>query len=810
MQTLWQDVRYGLRMLTRSPGFTVIGVVVLALGIGANTAIFSVADAFLLKPLPFPQLDRLVAVLEQAPNQTLDTTSVSPANFQDWKKQAHSFEPLAASAWDEVNLSGAGTPEKVQGFLVTANFFETVGVKPLLGRAFLPEEEQPGHDQAVLLSYGLWQRHFGADPSIVGKTVRLDSRTCTVVGVMGKGYNFPTTAEIWLPLALQPKDWSARNSHYLEIVTRLKPGVTVQQAQAEMTTIARRLSDTYPQTNGNWRARVMTMRHFAVGDYTWQYTLLLFAAVGLVLLIACANVANLQFARATGRLREVAIRRALGASRWRIVRQLLMESVLLAFAAAALGLLLAEWGIELILSNMPPDVAKFIVGWDKIRLDGRALAFTVAVAVIAGIIAGLAPALQGSAPNLNEALKEGGRGSSAGRSRSRLRSALVVSQVALAVVLLVGAGLMVRGFRALLNVNQGFSPESLLTMRIALPDSKYATPAQLAAFYDQALQKLAAIPGAQAVTSASGIPFGHSLSTQMLNIEGSPPINPSDRKTATSEVISPNYFRLMHIPLREGREFGESDGADSPRVAIISQSLAQRYWPGQSPLGRRIKVGTYDSENPWMTVIGVVGDVKYEWTDLGPPAELYRPYRQSPRDYCTFVLRSNGNPMALAAAARGQIASIDPDQPIFDVKPMDRVIMETIMGIAYVAVMMAVIGVMALILSSAGIFGVMAYSVSERTHEIGVRMALGAQARDVMRMILGRGILLAAAGLLIGLPVSMALARLLSSLIFGVSAADVVTFAGASIVLGGVALLACYLPARRATRVDPMVALRYE
>ncbi len=811
METLFQDLRYGFRMLLKNPGFTAVGVLTLALGIGANTAIFSVADAFLLKPLSIPNENRLVVALEVAPSQKGDdTSSVSPANFEDWKSQTRSYEAMAAYGWSDVNLTGQGEPEKVQGFEVTPNFFGVVGIQPVVGRVFLPEEENPGHEQVVILSHGLWQRRYASDPNMVGKNVMIDGRTYAVVGVMPAGFNFPTTVELWMPLALDSKARGVRNAHYLFALGLLKPGMSISKARAELKTISAQLAQTFPTTNKGWSVRVESMRDFVTEDLTRQYTLMSVVAVAFVLLIACANVANLQFARATTRQREMAVRLSLGASRWRIMRQLLTESIAVSLLGAALSLLLAEWAIELILANMPPEIAKFVAAWNHISLDYRSFLYTLTLAILTGVLSGLIPAFQSSKPDLNETLKEGGRSATAGQSKHRLRSFLVMAEVALALVLLVGSGLMVKSLRTLLNTNQDLDPNHALTLRINLVPAKYKTPPQRAAFYEQVLQNLRALPGLEGAAVATNIPYGNYGSNALISIEGMPSLNSADLQSVTNQIISPDYFQLMHIPLRAGRELSGQDGKDSPPVALVSEFMAQRYWPHQNPIGKRVKLGIESSNNPWLTVVGVVGDVKYDWTDRNPKPALYRPFQQNPMANLHVIIRSTSDPKQFISPVRGAIARVDFQQPLYEMKTMDKVISDSTVGIAYIAAILSVLAVIALILSTVGIFGVMSFQVTGRIHEIGIRMALGADPRNVLGMIVARGAWLTFVGLGVGLVFSIALARLLSSLIFGIEAMDWLTFGSVSLTLALAALLASYLPARRATRVDPVVALRYE
>jgi putative ABC transport system permease protein len=808
MGTLLQDIRYGVRLLLKSPGFTAAAILTLALGIGANAAVFSVANAFLRKPIWFPNIDSLVALTNVPPDGDDDRSSVSPADYFDWKAQSRSFEQVGASEWINVNLTGAGDPQKLQGAGVTSNFFAILQMPPRLGRAFLPEEEQPGHEREVILGNGLWVRQFGSDPNVVGKTVQINGLSNTIVGVMGDDFDFPVSAQIWLPMSLSDKEKAARDIHHIRPVARLNPRVSVEQAQTELTTIEGRLQKEFPLTEKGWAARVLPMRTYASDHYSREYSVLLLCAVGFVLLIACANVANVQLARATARQKEFAVREAIGASRWRIIRQLLTESTLLSLAGAGLGLFLANWAISLILSHMPPDVERYIAAWKHIRLDLDVLLYTVAIAFVAGIASGLAPAFQGARADLVEQLKESGRGTTAGKARRILRNAFVVGEITVSLILLVGAGLTVKGVRALLNVHANLSPASILTLRVTLPPSKYSEPAKQVAYYDRALQQLSSVPGVKAASVATLVPFGDAGDSDSFHIDGIP-AQPGEVRVVNSESVSSEYFHTMNIPLREGRFFTEQDGADSPRVVIVSQRFAQRFWPNASPLGKHIQRGDENESEPWATIIGVAGEIQYSWIQQEDAPVLYFPYKQVPRPYSFLTVRAD-NPIAIVPAVRASLALVDPNQPLFEIKALDKVIGEAVIGFSYVAVMMAVLGVIALVLASVGVYGVMAYAVVERTHEIGVRLALGAQPREILRIVLSRGIFLTGLGLLIGLPLAFGLTKVLANLFIGVSATDPAIFSGISILLAAIAMAACYIPARRAMRVDPMVALRYE
>jgi putative ABC transport system permease protein len=810
METLLQDLRYGARMLLKRPGFTIVAAVALALGIGANTAIFSLIDAMLLRPLNFKDVDRL-AMVWGGHAQTSGHDSVSPADYQDWKNQNNVFDYLAAINWWGVNLTGSGEPERAQAFQVTPNFFAALDVKPVLGRALLPDDDQPGNDQIVALSYGLWNRRFAGDPDIVGKTIQLDGRIHTVVGVMPKDFDWPTSAELWTPLVMTNDALSVRDSRYLMVMGRVKPGVSLSEAEAEMNLIARRLAEQYPKTNTGMRVSVKRLPGQNSDDFARPFLLALMGAVGFVLLIACANVANLQLARATSRVKEIAIRAALGASRARIVRQLLTESILLALLGASFGLLFAAWGVDLIRSSIPPDMAKYITGLSHMSLDGRALGFTLAIALLTGIISGLAPALQLSTPNLNETLKEGGRSSFPGARRARLRSLLVISEIALALVLMVGTGLMVKGFARLLeNQKQGFDPKNILTMNLTLPEAKYKQPFQRVAFYNQLFERLKALPEIETVGSVASLPSGGNWSSTSFSIEGRPATATGEETDADYQIINDEYFRALRIPLTKGREFGAPDGPDSLPVVIISENIAARFFPDEDPIGKRIRVGVTGSRNQWSVIVGVAGNVKQFMFDSGPRLTVYLPYAQLPRLRMALALRTASDPLNAVGAVRSQVESVDSEQPVYEIKSMEKLISEHVSGIRMSAGLMGIFGAIALMLAAVGVYSVMAYSVTQRTHEIGVRMALGATSRDVIKLVAGQALKLAAIGLAIGLPLAFALMQVMTSAFFGVIAIDITSLAGFTLMLAAVALASGYIPARRASKVDPMVALRYE
>lgn len=595
MEALWQDVRFGVRMLLKHRLATLICVVALALGIGANAAMFSLAEAFLLHPVPFENADRIVALVDsrlQDPDRgagfgSQDWNPVAPATFLDWKKEVRSFDALTAYAWDEVNLTGDREPQKVQSFQVSANFFQTLGVQPLMGRTFLAEEEEPGKDQELILGHALWEQRYASDPNIVGKNVKVDGKTFTIVGVMSKGFDFPMPAEAWRPLSLDVQERLRRDNRWLWPLGRLKPGASFSEGVAEMQAIAQRHAEAYPDTNKGWMLQPMLLRQFITGTLTRQYTLLLMGAVAFVLLIACADVANVQFARVTGRASEFAVRTALGGSRWRVVRQLLVESILLSLSGAALGLFFAQWDISMILAHMPADVAKFVAGWKTIGLDSNAFLFTLAIAVLSGVLSGIAPSLLSTRANVSETLKEGGRGSSVSRTRHRLRGALVVAEVSLALVLLVGAGLLVKNFQGLLNVNESYAPETILTMNLSLPEVQYVQPVARRTFHEQILKGLSSVPGVQSAALVTHVPYadGGALGKQEISIEARAPAQRGELLDAIVETATPTYFGQMNIVLRDGRVLTDADGAEAPAAAVISESFARRYLPSENPLG---------------------------------------------------------------------------------------------------------------------------------------------------------------------------------------------------------------------------------
>jgi putative ABC transport system permease protein len=798
-------------MLMASPGFTTVVIVILALGIGANSLIFSAVNALVLHPFSYPEPERLVGVWESGPQNPRN--EVTPANFVDWKKSNDVFEEIGALNFWSVNLTGVDLPERLQGFQVSPSLFSLLGVRPLMGRAFLPEEEQPGKNTVVVLSHSFWQRRFAGDPNVLGKTLSFNNQQYTVVGVMPPDFQIHRKAEVWAPLAMSPITLANRQAHYLIIFARLKRGVPVAQAQASMETLAAQLRRQYPETNANWSVNVIPLPEQAVGNIR-PAALVLLAAVGLVLLIACANVANLLLARAAARQKEIAIRLALGSTRGRLVRQLLTESVLISVIGGLAGLLLAVWGLDFLLARLPEGATFSIPRLKQISIDLPVFGFAMLLSLATGIVFGLAPVFQAFNLNLNETIKEGGRtSSSGGPAGRRLRRWLVISEVALSVVLLIGAGLLIKSLVKLLDVNPGFSSENVLTVNTILPRAKYREPAQTIGFYNQLIERLGRLPGVQAVSAINYLPLGGSNASSGFDIEGQPLLPPSQQPGAADRSIGPDYFRALGIPVVKGRPFTAQDDQQATRVAIVSESLGREYFPGEDPIGKRIRPD--ERTDPWYQIVGVVGDVKHWGLDKQGEPTMYFPYSQRPDRGMVLVVRSTAAPTNLIAAVRNEVLAVDKDQPVFDIRTVEGVISESVMLPRFTAVLLSIFAALALILAAVGIYGVMSYTVTQRTHEIGIRLALGAGSRDVLKMVVGQGMALAGVGVTIGLTVAALLARLMASLLpadflFGVSAYDPLTFGSITLLLSGIALLACYVPARRAMKVDPMIALRYE
>jgi predicted permease len=804
METLLQDVRYGARMLLKSPGFTLVAVITLALGIGATTTIFSLVNGYLLRQLPYPDSERLVLINEISA-QRGPMGGISFANLLDWREQNQVFTGIAAWSNGSYTLTGDGDPEQIPGSSISYNAFEVLGVSPVLGRTFRPEEDRPEHGLVVILGHGLWERRFGAKPEIIGQTITINDRPRTVIGVMPPEFKFPEISELWLPLALD--GFRVRRTDYsLACVARLKPGVMLAQAQADMNSVARRIEEQNPVTNKAMGVSLIQMRARLVVATTRKVVLILFGAVVLVLLIACANVANLLLARASARQREIAIRAALGAGRWRIFRQLLTESFLLGAIGGAFGLALASWGIDLVLAAIPNELPF----WMKFNIDNRVLGFTVGISLLTALVCGTAPALQASRVDLNETLKEGGRGA-AGVNHHRLRRLLVIAEVALSLILLIGAGLLMREFLRMQGINPGFKPENLLTMRIGLPGSKYDKPEKRSTFFQELIARIEALPGVQEAGATSHLPLRGTW-WRNLWVEGIPVLSAGQTPTINLNVITQGYFKAMGIPILMGRDFTDADMSDRLKVTIIDERLAREYWPDQSPLGKRIRISPPENEKnePWSMIVGVVGNVKNESLSLTQNKSVYLLHAQFPLGGMGLAVRATANPESLVGAIREQVKEMDPNLPVTQVLTMTEVVSRSIYRSRLFAILFGVFAGIALLLASVGIYGVMSYSVAQRTHEIGIRLALGARRSDVSRLIVVQGMKLTVVGTVIGLAGGLALTRLIRSLLYEVSTTDPLTFGLVAALLGIVALLACYIPARRATKVDPLVALRCE
>lgn len=804
---LFQDLRYAFRVLLKNPGFTSVAVIALALGIGANSAIFSVVNTVLLRPLPYKSPDQLMMVWEDSSRHGYPRDTPAVANYIDWRDQNQTFSGMAAIATRSFNLTGEGDPEKIEGRRVSASLFPILGVEPKLGRVFSPDEDKPGSNNVVLLSHIVWQRRFHGDPSIVGKSITLNNTAHTVVGVMPPQFQFPTKEdELWVPIAFTSDEAGRRRSHYLEVVGRLKPNVSVEQAQADMTTVATRLQQQYPDSNTDLGAVVTPLHEHVVGEIK-PALLILFGAVGLVLLIACANVANLLLARAAVRQKEIAVRVALGASRFRLIRQFLTESVVLGTLGGILGLLLSLGGLFVLSAFVPPNLSQSTT----LSLDPKVVVFTLLVSILTGLIFGLAPATQSAKFNLNETLKEGGRDSSSGSKGNRVRSLLVVAEVAVSLILLIGAGLLINSFFRLRNTNPGFNAENLLTMKIVLPEPKYAEQAKRSAFYTEVINRVEGLPGVKSAAVTTNLPLYRQGNSIGIAIEGRPIPQPGQEIIVTTRVVSPKYFETMDIRLLKGRSLSTQDKPNTPKVVVISEGMARKYWPNEDPIGKRITGGNPQREEDWRQIVGVVNDVHQFQLDAEPKPQMYLAYEQvgffAPRD---LVVKTETKPESLAATVRRTVWEIDKDQPVSNISTMDQILGESIARQRFSMLLLGVFASLAMLLASVGIYGVMSYSVTQRRNEIGIRMALGAQKFDVLKLTVGQGLKLVLIGVVIGLAGAFVLTRLMSTLLFGITATDPLTFITLSVVLIAVACVASYIPARRATKVDPLKALRYE
>ena len=801
------DFHYAFRMLLKSPGFSSIAILTLALGIGANAAIFSVVNAVLLRPLPFPHAEQLVRIFGTQPQ--LAKAPSSPANFLDWQKQNQVFTAVAAYDGKGFNILGGEQPERLRGTAVSAEIFSVLQVQPRLGRAFTRDEDQEGRDDVVVISDTLWQRRFGGDRNVIGQTVLLNDRNYTVIGVMPRGFAFPDIrTELWTPLAFDAKEAAVRDTNYLAVIARTKPGVSFEQASAQMTTLANQQAVQNPTTNTGVGVKLVTLSDQIVGDIR-PVLLVLLGAVGFVLLIACANVANLFLARAATRQKEMAIRNALGASRWRMIRLLLMESVLIALLGGGFGLFLANWGIDLLVALKPANLPRLA----DIGLDGNVFAFTLGLSLLTGIAFGLVPAFQASKADVNDALKEGSRGASGGPARQRTSSFLVVSEVALSLVLLIGAGLMIRSFARLLAVDPGFKADHVMTEEVSLPVSKYPTNDKQAAFFQRLEQGLRTIPGVEFAAVASYLPLDGSDSTG-FDVEGRAPSAPGQRPMTDYRMVSSDYFRAMGIPLRKGRAFNDRDNASAPGVVIINEMLARQFFPNENPVGKRIGLS---GATDWREIVGVVGDVRNYGLDEDVKPESYIPYLQSAPDYLAgvasrmaLIARTGSDPTGFAAAMTSQVQALDKNQPVTYVKTMESYLAESLAQRRFNMLLLGVFAALALLLAAIGIYGVIAYTVTQRKHELGIRVALGAGAVDILKLVLRHAMQMTFIGIAIGLACAFMLTRFMGSLLYRIGATDPLTFIGLAALLTLVALAATLIPARRAMKVDPMTALRYE
>ena len=804
MSAILQDLKFAVRMLVKSPGFTVVAILTLALGIGANTAIFSIVNAVLLRPLPFKNSSQLVVLRETY--KIVGNVSVSYPDFLDWRQQSDSFAAMSVINNVNFNLSGVAQPESIDGYAVSPNFLALLGVRPVLGRDLLPSEERPGTAPVILLSYQLWQSHLGGDPGVIGRSITLDGRSFSIVGILPPTFRFLDTTDVIVPIGVFAAEFTDRAQRGdMDVVGRLSPGVALSQAAVEMETITARLAAQYPQSNYGFGAHLESLRDAFSGD-TRLAVLVLFGAVVFVLLIACVNVANLFLVRGAARAREIALRLAFGASRGRVIRQMLTESFVLAVCGGVLGIILGAWGISglgyLLHANSLQTMG--------VRMDLGVFLFAAAMIVLVSFAFGLIPALQATRPDLHETLKEGGRSATSTRGQHRLRGALAIAETALALVLLVGAGLMLKSLYHLIQVSPGFQPARVLYMEMDLRSDQYSKDPAILNFWQQVLDRVRVIPGVQSAALGTVVPLTGNHRRSDITIEGLPVPAPGEFPHPDRHTISSGYIATMGIPLLRGRNFSDADNETAPDVALVNSTLARRFFTDGDPIGKRFLWGQPGKDEKWITIVGVVADTRLYGLDNPARLEVYSPYRQRPSADMSLVVRSAVDPASLTSSIRAAVAAIDKDQPLFDIHTMQQLVDDSISTRRLTLVLLGIFSALALILAAIGIYGVMAYSVALRTQEIGIRMALGAQQKDVLRLVLGQGARIAFFGVAIGLATAAALARLLSSLLFSVSASDPFTFATVAALLVAVALLACYIPARRALRVDPIIALRYE
>jgi putative ABC transport system permease protein len=805
MELMLADLRYASRILIKRPVFTIVAVITLALGIGANTAIFSVVNAVLLNPLPYANPSELALIWLQHPPTNQFQQPVSFPDFNDWQEQSQSFERIVATRTLSVNLTDGDEPERVDGARVSAGFLSMLRVTPVAGRDFLESETQPGGAPVALIGYRLWQERYGGDASLIGRAVSIDSTTYTIAGVLPKGFYYPTPdTQVYIPL-IQAKNETARGSRFLRVIGRLRPGVALTEGQAEMDNIAGQIAAQYPDSNADVGVRLVPLHEQVVGKIR-PALMILFGAAGFVLLIACANVANLLLARATARRAELAIRTALGARRLHLIRQLLTESVLLSLAGGLLGLLIAIWGVPALTSISASSIPRV----EEVSVSSKALLFTLVISLATGILFGIAPALQSSSKQLTENLKEGRRGATSGAMHQRLLNLLVAAEVALAVVLLAGAGLMVRSFMSINGVAPGFNPKGVVTIGVGLTQPVYADVQQQARFYTRLTEKVSAIPGVESAAGVNRVPLLGFNSSTSFTFQGTT-VQPGNQPTADCRIATPNYFKTMAIPLIKGREFTERDVKDSPEVVVINKAMAEQYLSGEDPIGKRLQI--FPNPALWREVVGVVGDVKLLGLDADTNPAIYVPLTQNPYAAAMrngfLAVRTSGDTNTVVAAIRGAMKTVDGGVPVAQVRLLEDIVADSVAPQRLNMWLLVAFAGLAALLAAVGIYGVMAYSVTERTHEIGVRMALGAGSMDMLRMVMFDGAKVTAAGVVVGLAAAFALTRVMSTLLYKVSAADPLTYSGISVLIVCVSLLASYIPARKASRVDPMVALRY-
>ena len=806
MRTLGLDVKYALRSNLQRPWLAALIVLTLALGLGANAAVLAMVDALIVRPFPFPDVDRILLLSDSSRDSEYRREQVAPANFLDWKRQSDRIQRLSAFSWWDVNLVGRDEPERVQGFRVSADFFPALGVQPALGRGFVADEETIGRHRRAVIGHGLWQRRFGGDPGLVGRTITLDAEPYEVVGVAPQGFDFPMGAEVWAPLAFDANAAAQRTNRYLTVIGRLAPGASLEDARAQMTVVAERLQQQYPATNRDRGVRVYTFSDGMLDPGITPILALWQAAALFVLIIACTNVMNLLLARGAERQRDIAVRLAMGADRRRVVRELLIESAMLALAAIPATVLFAWVALDALKGSMPASISRFVPGWTSMQVDLRVLAVTTLIALAAAVLFGIVPALQCTRPRLADTLKDGGRGATGGRARQRIRRALVVAEITLALPLLVASAMGAIGAHRFLYGYQGYDPERVLVMEMVLPQAAYKGDDARRDFVERVLQRAAEVPGAEGSAVMNIMPARGNNSSRTLEIEGQPNADPAFPPNVDFRSATPEVFAVLGIPVHRGRGFTTADGKNAQPVVVISQSLAKRYWPNEDPLGRRLKLGT----GPWLTIVGICGDIVHHWFNRRDYPTAYVPFAQSPTGNFGLAVRAAGDPAALSSAARAAVRAVDANQPVYDVMTLRDALRELTLGLQYIATVMGVLGALALVLAAGGVYGVMAYMVAQRAHEIGVRIALGATRADVVKLTVSHTVRLAAIGVALGITLSVLLGRVIEWGLLGTASVDARIVAALAAVLSFSALAAGYIPARRAASIDPICTLRGE